>query len=236
MNAKTVIYIAGYGRSGSTLLERILNCNKKLFALGEIANLLSLINDRDSLCSCGRYIYQCEFWSNIIRDIKNYDITKLERLQNNFQSVNGYIKYNFIKSYDKDNVYRKFLVQLFNIIMENVPEEVEYIIDSSKTSRNNFFRLIILSKLAFLNVKVIHLVRDGRGCMWSNLKDSNKKMERGVNAYRPFAAFRTAVSWPMANVSAHIFQIISSKKDYCRIRYEDFIDHPNETLKKLEPF
>ena len=80
MNAKTVIYIAGYGRSGSTLLERILNCNKKLFALGEIANLLSLINDRDSLCSCGRYIYQCEFWSNIIRDIKNYDITKLERL------------------------------------------------------------------------------------------------------------------------------------------------------------
>jgi hypothetical protein len=44
--------MAGYGRSGSTLLERILNCNKKLFALGEIANLLSLINDRDSLCSC----------------------------------------------------------------------------------------------------------------------------------------------------------------------------------------
>jgi hypothetical protein len=89
-----------------------------------------------------RYIYQCEFWSNIIRDIKNYDITKLERLQNNFQSVNGYIKYNFIKSYDKDNVYRKFLVQLFNIMIENVPEEVEYIIDSSKTLRNNFFRPI----------------------------------------------------------------------------------------------
>lgn len=236
MNAKTVIYIAGYGRSGSTLLERILNCNKKLFALEEIANLLSLINDRDSLCSYGRYIYQCEFQSNIIRDIKNYDITKLERLQNNFQSVNGYIKYNFIKSYDKDNVYRKFLVQLLNIIMENVPEEVEYIIDSSKTSRDSFFRPIILSQLTFLNVKVIHLVRDGGGCMWSNLKGSNKKMERGVNAYRPFAAFRTAVSWPMANVSAHIFQIISSKKDYCRIRYEDFIDHPNETLKKLEPF
>ena len=233
---KKIIYIAGYGRSGSTLLERVLNCNKKLFALGEITNLLSLINDKDSLCSCGKHLYQCDFWSKIIGNIKNLDISKLERLQSNFQSVNGYIKYNFIKSYDKDNVYRKFLVQLFNIIMENVPEEVEYIIDSSKTSRNNFFRSIILSKLAFLNVKVIHLVRDGRGCMWSNLKDSNKKMERGVNAYRPFAAFRTAVSWPMANVSAHIFQIISSKKDYCRIRYEDFIDHPNETQKNWNLF
>jgi len=233
---KKIIYIAGYGRSGSTLLERILNCNKRVFALGEVSNLLCLINDKDSLCSCGRYIYQCEFWSNVIRDIKNYDITKLERLQSNFQSVNGYIKYKFIKSYNKDNLYKKFLVQLFNIIMENVPEEVEYIVDSSKTARTSFFRPIALSKIASLNVKMIHLVRDGRGCMWSNIKGSNRRMEKGLEPHIPFAAFRTVISWLFANIAAHIFQITHPAEDYCRIKYEDFVEYPAGTLSKLGKF
>lgn len=233
---KKIIYIAGYGRSGSTLLERVLNCNKNVFALGEVSNLLFLINDKGSLCSCGKHLYQCDFWNKIIRNIKNLDISKLRKIQYRFESINGYIEYIYTKNCYQKNIYRNFLIQLFKKIMQNVPEDVEYIIDSSKTARASFFRPIVLSKIASLNVKMIHLVRDGKGCMWSNLKGSNRRMEKGLEPHILFAALRTAISWLLANIAAHIFQITHPAEDYCRIKYEDFVGDPAGTLIKLGKF
>ena len=48
-----IIYIAGYGRSGSTLLARILGSHENIFTVGELINFLNLVNIDDSICSCG---------------------------------------------------------------------------------------------------------------------------------------------------------------------------------------
>jgi len=238
MNDKKIIYIAGYGRSGSTLLERILSSHEKIFGAGALSNFLDLIDDKNSSCSCGKAIQKCEFWSDVVKSFSSdFDnIPKFKNIQNQFDSLSGFPAYIFGHCTDKKVAYREFIQKLFNNIFQKLPDEVSYVVDSSKTARQNFFRPVALSKIGSFHVKIIHLVRDGRGCMWSNLKGSNRRMEKGLDPRIPFAALRSAVSWFLANISAHICQAIFPPEDYCRIKYEDFVEKPKEALLKLGEF
>lgn len=237
-NRKTVIYIAGYGRSGSTLLERVFNSHETIFGTGELNNFLDLIADGSSYCSCGEKIQECEFWSSVLQSLPGYSSTmaKFRDVRSSFDSITGILGYIFGYCRHKKAVYREFSQALFASIYRDLPNEINHIVDSSKTARNVFFRPVALSRIGQLNVKVIHLVRDGRGCIWSNLKGSNRNMERGINSQIRFAGFRSAVHWFIANMAAHVFQIMDRSDNYCRIRYENFVAHPDQALHKLGRF
>ncbi|MGM0411498.1 MAG: sulfotransferase, partial [Bacillota bacterium] len=120
---------------------------------------------------------------------------------------------------------------IYNSILKNTPKQTRYVIDSSKTARDAFFRPFILSKN--FEVKIIHLVRDGRGCMWSNIKGSNRKMEKGLEPDLYFPALRTAISWPIANLSPYIYSKIKPNNNYIKIKYENFVKNPEIELNRL---
>jgi hypothetical protein len=56
-----LIYIGGYGRSGSTVLEIFLNNQPSFYSIGEAINLY--VNRGLVRCSCGMHIEECDFWS-----------------------------------------------------------------------------------------------------------------------------------------------------------------------------
>jgi len=62
-----VIYIAGYGRSESTLLDCIFARKPRIFGSGELTNIF---DDRfhDRPCSCGESLKSCEVWSRVLPD------------------------------------------------------------------------------------------------------------------------------------------------------------------------
>jgi len=69
------VYIAGRGRSGTTLLSALLGNHPEICAVGELANLsLQCYRDENTrwqgLCGCGSRPFDCEFWSKIIESIK----------------------------------------------------------------------------------------------------------------------------------------------------------------------
>lgn len=76
---RKIIYIAGLGHSGSTILDMILGANSKVIGLGEIMPFLRRkdhSSDYKSTCSCGKLGSDCEFWSNVevkIKDADNYE-------------------------------------------------------------------------------------------------------------------------------------------------------------------
>lgn len=57
-----VIYIAGYGRSGSTILEMALSTIPGFRALGEVMNLTFA---PPATCECGADVRTCPFWSQV---------------------------------------------------------------------------------------------------------------------------------------------------------------------------
>jgi len=63
MTKPVVIYIAGYGRSGSSALSRALARTEAVLSAGELGRLPKFIrNDRP--CSCGEPVSKCPVWRN----------------------------------------------------------------------------------------------------------------------------------------------------------------------------
>src|SRR4051794_27676515 len=60
-----VLFLAGLGRSGTTLLERALGELPGVQPLGEVIHLWqrSLVDDEP--CGCGRAFSECEFWQGV---------------------------------------------------------------------------------------------------------------------------------------------------------------------------
>src|SRR2546430_17108956 len=57
-----VLYIGGLGRSGTTLLERLLGELPGACALGEVVHLWDRDVRDDERCACGRPFSGCDFW------------------------------------------------------------------------------------------------------------------------------------------------------------------------------
>src|SRR3954471_11974980 len=64
--AHRVLYVAGTGRSGSTLLARILDRADGVFAAGEVRYLWQRGLVEDRLCGCGERFTECPFWSDVL--------------------------------------------------------------------------------------------------------------------------------------------------------------------------
>src|ERR1700722_4118425 len=61
----TVIYIAGSGRSGSTLLERVLGGMPGAVNVGELIDLFRRTAPLGERCGCGLAFTECPFWSGV---------------------------------------------------------------------------------------------------------------------------------------------------------------------------
>ncbi|HEX6984894.1 MAG TPA: hypothetical protein VF170_05935, partial [Planctomycetaceae bacterium] len=59
-----MLYVAGWGRSGSTLLSYILADLPGFVAVGELRYLWSAISNGE-LCGCGEPVTACPFWKDI---------------------------------------------------------------------------------------------------------------------------------------------------------------------------
>jgi hypothetical protein len=56
-----LVYIGGYGHSGSTLIEYLLAANRKVLACGEVASAVRE-RGRKERCTCGRLAKDCPVW------------------------------------------------------------------------------------------------------------------------------------------------------------------------------
>ena len=60
-----LIYIGGYGRSGSTLLEQLLTLSPQVVACGEVARAAKRGPKPNKRCTCGQLTKLCPVWSDI---------------------------------------------------------------------------------------------------------------------------------------------------------------------------
>ncbi len=60
-----VLYLGGLGRSGTTLIERVLGELPGVVALGEVVHLWQRDIRDDERCGCGSRFSECPFWTNV---------------------------------------------------------------------------------------------------------------------------------------------------------------------------
>ena len=218
-----IAYVAGYGRSGSTLLERILAAAPRTIGAGEVRNLLWL-DDPEHRCACGERLTECPVWGPVVHAIEpviqQYGRERLVRAQ---LASEAFTPRGFVGSDGEANA------ELLRALYGALGQAADTIIDSSKTDRLSARRPAAMRR-AGLDVRVVHLVRDPRGCLASTRKGDNRKLERGEPADIPFVHARTTLSWLLANGAA---ETLSRRH---RVRYEDLVRDAETVLRELGTF
>jgi hypothetical protein len=124
--------------------------------------------------------------------------------------------------------------RLFTYIAEESGADI--VVDSSKSARKAVGRFWALRKVAELDVRVIHLVRDGREVLSSFAEKGSNWALEGYQEERSFPVERALVGWILANSTAGLLGRSLGKERYLRVRFEDLLKAPSLVLRRIGRF
>jgi Sulfotransferase family len=223
-----VIYVAGSGRSGSTLLERTLGEPAGFVNVGELIDLFRRVAPNGERCGCGLPFAACEFWARVGQQALSgwapAEVDAVRHLQGRVgrqRHLPRLLAPGLGGAEFRADVqaYGEFYRGLYAAIAQAAG--AGYIVDASKWPS----QALALHR-AGLDVRVIHLVRDIRGVAYSLGK---------AQVARPHAVAGADVMWHVGPASASArWLACQSETDLLRrcgmrvtrMRYEDFVREP----------
>jgi Sulfotransferase family len=217
-SAPTVVYIAGSGRSGSTLLERVLGEIPGFVNVGELIDLFRRDASRAERCGCGRHFADCPFWASVGKrafggweDARLAGMHPLQRRVARQACLPRLAVLPLAGRGFRADVrrYGACYTSLYRAICAEAG--VGCVVDASKWP----VQALALAR-AGVDVRVIHLVRDVRGVAHSLTKRSK----------RPAA---TAARWVSHQGQAGMLRRCGLP--FTRVRYEDFVRAPRRTVE-----
>jgi len=229
-------FIMAASHSGSTLLAMLLGSHPQATTIGATASTPHR-KDPDYRCSCGSRAQACPFWLNVIDQMahRGFNVsvtdfgTRFEYPENRFINRVLHAEYRgLVLETVRDTVLRLspgWRRQFRAIAERNVAllETVTKVTNSqilADTSKNPH-RLKFLLRIPELEVKVIHLVRDGRGVAHTYVHDNGWSVEK------------SAVEWRRGILAAEKLLARLDPSRWKQVRYEDICSNPQAELEKL---
>jgi len=224
--ALRIIYIVGDGRSGSTLLESMLNNSEQVISVGESFRFWERFYKGETLCGCNLQISECNLWrqvdTHLSQTIKDYDPAKIKKIMNE------------VLLYKNFNNLHKFSNTLIPIAREfyrsiAAASGKSIIVDSSKSP--SWGKL--LSLITEFEVNYIHLERSLPfvASSWKNKVLLPEYSSRKV--YMPLKSNLGILrTWIRVKVLSHKLRDVN----YIFIRYEDLCHHTDQLLTRLYLF
>jgi hypothetical protein len=216
--APTVVYIAGSGRSGSTLLERALGEIPGFVNVGELIDLFRRDASRAHRCGCGRHFADCPFWTSVgKRAFGGWDDPRLagmHPLQRRVAQQRYLPRLAALplagRAFRADVAsYGACYAALYRAIATEAG--ADHVVDASKWP----VQALALAR-GGIDVRVIHLVRDVRGVAQSLIKRGRKPAV-------------TAAKWVVYHNQAALLRRCGVP--FVAVRYEEFVREPARTAE-----
>jgi hypothetical protein len=260
----TLVYILAASHSGSTLTAMLLGAHPEVATVGELkATSLGEVNRYR--CSCGTLIRQCSFWQRVSTEMESrghvFDITQANT---NVVGVNSRYAQRLLRPLHRGAVaegIRDALLKLSRVWRDHLREiqgrnvalietvsavtGARLIVDSSKIG----LRLKYLLRLSGLEIRVIRLIRDGRGVALTYLRpgefaDATNDALRGGgsglghgSAAQGLRNMRAAArEWRRSNEEAEALLATLSPSQSLEVRYEELCVNPSRTLRTICSF
>lgn len=227
--AVTLIYIAGYGRSGTTLLDIALGEHPAVMGAGEVTALVRHVWDNGEYCACGRPVRDCPSWRAIVgrwlADEPAGFLADYRRAQRRTEGLVGLGRL-FPSGGESDHARRTVKLLRGMAAVSGRP----ILVDSSKLPGRAF----ALAAMPGIDLHVVHVVRDGRGVAWSLAKGYRRSLRDGLQReLRPKPLLHTALRWSLVNLAAERLCRHVGPARSLRIRYEDFVEDPRGTVGRI---
>jgi hypothetical protein len=232
--APTVLFIGGYGRSGSTLLDRVLGSTEGCFSAGEIRHVWREGYLENRLCGCGEPFLDCPFWQRVTARAFPGGLD-VERIVTVKEHVDRYQRIPLIVTGGGGRRRRaelRWYLDRLGAFYRAIGDEsgATVIVDSSKDVSHGY----VLDRLVpSIDLRVLHLVRDSRAVAhsWRRRKfnpGSGREMDR-------FGITRTSVEWVAINGLTALQRPLGDGR-YARLRYEDLVGEPRRSVERVLRF
>ncbi|QNI02376.1 hypothetical protein HXW73_05205 [Halomonas sp. SH5A2] len=232
---KKIIYIAGYGRSGSTVLDIKIGEMVNGLSTGELGFFFRDVSKySSSRCSCGESYYACEVWGRVFE--KESFNSKVEEINRRcFMSPAFVAPYYWLKILLNGAVPSKKrlnngTIKILDEAFLASPSGV--VIDSSKTAWFCYKRPLYLKKLGY-EVIVVHITRPLDDVLSSVSKGDNKVLMGDRKKEKFFKILRAKVSYFFSNKKA---EKLSEEVPYLKVSQIDLKNDETATLEKINEF
>jgi hypothetical protein len=228
-----VLYLGGLGRSGTTLVERLLGELPSVCALGEVVHLWQRDIRDDERCGCGARFSACTFWKRVgeraFGGWGNVDVDRVhalaeavERTRHIPRLASGQMPMDEVRE------YAGHYARVYAAAAEVSGAQV--VVDSSKHSALAH----VLRWADDIDLRVVHVVRDARGVAYSWTKTVTRPETDGTDEMTRYSPGRSALLWNAHNAA---FGLLARRGVAVhRVRYEQFLADPRAALTDLAGF
>ncbi|MET8152253.1 sulfotransferase [Actinoplanes sp. NPDC049668] len=231
-----ILYLGGLGRSGTTLVERLLGELPSVCALGEIVHLWQRDIRDDERCGCGARFSACTFWRRVgltaFGGWANVDVERVHALRDVVERTRHIPRLASagLPAAQRADVreYASYYARVYAAAAEVSGAAV--IVDSSKHSALAH----VLRWADDVDLRVVHVVRDARGVAYSWTKTVTRPETDGNDEMTRYSPGRSALLWNAHNAA---FGLLSRRGvPVRRIRYEQFLTDPRAALRGLAEY
>ena len=225
-----VLYLGGLGRSGTTLVERLLGELPGVCALGEVVHLWQRDIRNDERCGCGARFSACTFWKRVGEQAfggwGSVDVARVHALRDEVERTRHIPRLaGYAEAPAEVREYADFYARLYAAAAEVAGARV--LVDSSKHSALAH----VLRWADDVDLRVVHVVRDARGVAYSWTKTVARPETDGIDEMTRYSPARSAMLWNAHNAA---FGLLSRRGvPVRRIRYEQFLADPRSGLRDL---
>lgn len=235
-----VVYLAGSGHTGSTLIALFLDAHPRIVSVGETSfkRKVQRRGSTTAICTCGEPYTSCPFWQQVFRGVQEAGFSFDAAQWSNDFRYQGWLAHRLLSRYSarpalrmvqqaaaavlpahraRVDEVRRVNVEFIRTVMRVAGADVFF--DTSK----RVMRLRHLLETPELDVRVVTLVRDVRGYV-----SSAKKRGQAV----PDAA----MTWrkDQENIE-HLTRTLPADR-VMRLKYEDVCRDPRTWLKRTYAF
>lgn len=224
-----ILYVAGYSRSGSTLLDVLLSAHSDVAGVGEVTFLLDDWSHPSRRCTCGAPYERCTFWGDLFGegtpdDESRTALRRIEARRSLPRLLSGRARQQDVMG------YRDLHDRVFRYVRARSGCSV--VLDSSKSARAAAGRFWALRCLVGEEVYVVHLVRSGLATLRSVLVNGDNWAAEGYRPAPRAPVLRALLGWVLSNLTATLLGR-RFRERYLLVRYEDLVAEPSRTLRRI---
>jgi hypothetical protein len=228
-----VLYVAGWGRSGTTILDNIIGSYESVFSVGELYYLWRRGLSQGRRCGCGERLTICPLWRDVVRVAYHGQPPETRRtteIQRQVIRVRDTRRLWRAPLRGDAAAYRDEIARLYHAIAEVTGAQL--IVDSSKTPPG----AAVLATVPDVEAYLLHMVRDPRAVAYSWTRPKiqpDRAVPRQMTGHSPAASSMSWVTWNLLTEEMARSRYPGRSR---QVRYEDFVADPRVTVESILDF
>jgi hypothetical protein len=229
-----VLYVAGFGRSGSTLLGNVLGQVDGFVSVGELRSVWEHGLIQNKVCGCGAPFNECELWRTVLDrafgGTGGVDPRKMIHLRESWARTK-HIPLMLAPPgrrlvEQRLAEYLDAMGRLYGAVLSITGGRV--VVDTSKFPSYGF----VLGMIPSVDLYVVQLVRDPRAVAYSWTRERLHPDPENPEYMPRRSPAGSSLRWMARNLATEAFWGRSPKR-HLLLPYEDFVAEPQKTIGRV---